>query len=127
MQLGQTSNGKPNKREWTSKDWKENGFKEADLQAWLLREFERISKKDFSHIYVVKVMKGNKMGIPDLLLCVNGKFVAMELKKFQGVVTPQQTIHMNRIMFAGGIAGIVKCWSDAVALCKKAGYDLPEK
>lgn len=46
-----------------------------------------------------------KVGIPDILACVNGKFVAIEVKKTGGgVVSEAQKVHIENIIKAGGIA-----------------------
>lgn len=45
-----------------------------------------------------------KSGIPDLLCCVNGYFVAVELKAPNGKVSEIQKHVINKINEAGGIA-----------------------
>ena len=37
--------------------------------------------------YVVKVIMGNETGIPDLLACIGGKFVAIEVKAVNTLMT----------------------------------------
>ncbi len=49
-----------------------------------------------------------KSGIPDLLLCVNGLFLAMELKTPTGRVAPIQDATLNKIRFAGGWAWVIR-------------------
>jgi hypothetical protein len=41
-------------------------------------------------------------GTPDLLICVNGRFVAVELKVESGVIAPSQQIHRKRIERSSG-------------------------
>lgn len=56
--------------------------------------------------YVVKYYGSGstRSGVPDLLVCVNGMFVSVELKAEKGVVSQVQKAHMNMIERAGGIA-----------------------
>lgn len=54
--------------------------------------------------YVVNIY-GSGMtakGAPDLLVCYNGKFIAVECKVGNNDLSPAQNIHKNRILRAGG-------------------------
>ena len=51
-----------------------------------------------------------KTGIPDFILCVNGRFVAIEVKRGDGKkqrARARQAIVLEDIQFAGGTAKIV--------------------
>jgi len=57
--------------------------------------------------YVVKVIKANKSGVPDLLACSNqGKFYAIEVKDTgkKKNVTKLQMLHIDQINKVGGVA-----------------------
>lgn len=58
--------------------------------------------------YVVKVISASKAGVPDLLACVNGKFLGIEVKtpKTQSNVSALQCYHLRKIIESGG-SGIV--------------------
>lgn len=45
-----------------------------------------------------------KAGIPDLIGCINGKFVAIEVKASDGKLSPLQVRTLNKITCAGGYA-----------------------
>lgn len=45
-----------------------------------------------------------KSGIPDILSCINGRFVAIEVKQETGVVSELQEFHLQDINKKGGIA-----------------------
>lgn len=49
-----------------------------------------------------------KSGVPDLLTCINGKFVAIEVKSQIGKTTKLQDFHMQEIRNCGGIAMVVR-------------------
>ena len=49
-----------------------------------------------------------KSGVPDLLCCVNGKFVAIEVKAENGKTSDLQDYNIAKIKKAGGIALVVK-------------------
>ena len=47
-------------------------------------------------------------GIPDLIYCINGRFVAIEVKKEKGKPTELQKRKIKKIIQDGGVAVIVK-------------------
>ena len=49
-----------------------------------------------------------KSGIPDLLCCVNGRFVGIEVKAENGITSDLQKYNIQKIKDAGGIALSVK-------------------
>lgn len=51
--------------------------------------------------------RNTKSGVPDILACVNGHFVAIEVKATYGRPSPLQIWNIDRIKAAGGIALIV--------------------
>ena len=60
--------------------------------------------------YVVKFNASaiSKIGVPDLLACINGKFIGLEVKKENGKPTEIQLWNIEQIKKSGGIAMIVK-------------------
>ncbi len=60
--------------------------------------------------YVVKYYGcgTTRAGVPDLLVCVNGRFVAVELKSDDGVVSQLQYRHIQRIIDSGGDALVLR-------------------
>ena len=46
-------------------------------------------------------------GVPDFLVCVNGKFVGIEAKAGKGKTTALQEAHLSRIRGAGGTAVVI--------------------
>lgn len=57
-------------------------------------------------------------GVPDLLLCKNGKFIAVELKRpdGKGRVHPRQNAQMRRIRNAGGMAVVIDDYDEFLKL-----------
>lgn len=49
-----------------------------------------------------------KAGVPDLLCCVNGRFVGIEVKAENGRLSELQKYNLEEIRKAGGIAIVVK-------------------
>ena len=47
-----------------------------------------------------------RAGVPDLLCCINGRFVGLELKSDAGIVSDLQVYQIEKINDAGGL-GIV--------------------
>lgn len=48
-----------------------------------------------------------RAGIPDLICCINGRFVAIEVKASNGIPSPLQIRCLNNITCAGGYAVVV--------------------
>lgn len=61
------------------------------------------------HTWFFKVWGGGfqRSGIPDLICCINGTFVAIELKGTGGKPTKLQELNINNINAAGGIGLIL--------------------
>jgi Holliday junction resolvase len=45
-----------------------------------------------------------KSGVPDLIACINGTFVGIEVKRPGGIVSPLQKFNIDEIHRNGGIA-----------------------
>ena len=46
----------------------------------------------------------SRAGTPDITACLNGRFIAIEVKQPGGVVSPLQVAHIELIKKAGGVA-----------------------
>ena len=60
------------------------------------------------NIYYFKVW-GNafqRAGIPDIIACVNGKFIGIELKSEKGRASELQLWNIKKIRESGGFAGV---------------------
>lgn len=91
----------------------EKRFKENYLQVKVLRQLDKIPK-----LWHVKISDRFKSGIPDLLICHKGKFIAIELKREGEKATRLQNNVMAKIWKAGGTA--YECHSvEEVLTCLK--------
>lgn len=56
--------------------------------------------------WILKTWGGGfqRSGIPDLLCCVNGKFVAIEVKASKGKASELQLYNIKKIKESGGVA-----------------------
>jgi len=86
------------------------GLKEQDIQTAIIKGLESRGA------YVVKVIKASKSGVPDVLACLDGKFIALEVKTIKGKVSPIQEYHVQKVLCAGGICGIVRSVDEALRL-----------
>lgn len=74
-------------------------MKESQLQKSIIDYCKR------NNIYVINIF-GSGMcgkGVADLILCVDGKFVAMECKVGNNKMQDDQIIHMRKVLKAGGL------------------------
>ncbi len=60
-----------------------------------------------NQIWIENIQQKSKVGTPDLLACLKGRFVAMELKVDGGVVAPLQMVKLLEIQKAKGRSFIV--------------------
>nr|DAN47242.1 MAG TPA: Nuclease [Caudoviricetes sp.] len=59
-------------------------------------------------------------GIPDVLACINGKFVAIEVKRTKGgTVSPLQKAQIAKIKENGGIAGVASSMEGFLEILKE--------
>lgn len=75
------------------------------------KQFENRIKRflDDNGCWYVKFFANNytKRGIPDILACINGYFVGIEVKAENGKPSELQKYHVEKIKQAGGIALIL--------------------
>lgn len=76
------------------------------------KNFENKIKKylDSKGIWYVKFFANayTRRGVPDILACVNGRFLAIEVKAEGGRLSELQVVEMNRICDSGGVSMCVK-------------------
>ena len=60
-------------------------------------------------------------GIPDIVACDDGRFVAFEVKQPDGKLTTLQTITLGRIRASGGVAEMVTSAQQAQAVLDGRG------
>lgn len=70
-----------------------------------------------------------KVGVPDILLCSNGRYVALEVKKEQGIISDIQQYNINQIRKCGGLAWCIKPsdWNSFTELFERGDYDEIQK
>ena len=80
-------------------------MREQDYQAKIVKLIEARGG------YVVKVITASKKGVPDIIACLDGKFLAVEVKtpRTMNNVSPLQTHNLKKINDAGGYAMVA--WS----------------
>lgn len=52
-------------------------------------------------------------GIPDIIVCIDGRFIALEVKTQKGKTTPLQDAAIRKIRLSGGSAFVVRSVEDA--------------
>lgn len=87
-------------------------MKESDIQASIIKYIKAIGGFTF------KVITSNTSGVPDVICCVNGKFVALEIKLPGKKATELQNYKISEIQKAGGIAQVVTSLEEAKEILK---------
>lgn len=80
--------------------------KEQDIQRDILDYLKTLGA------YSVKTMVTTSNGVPDILCCLNGMFLGIEVKKDDGVVSKIQEYHIAKIKEAGGKAFVARSVDD---------------
>lgn len=100
---------------------------EAGLQGRIVRAILKLHPQAF--IFHPVGSPFQTAGIPDLLVCIEGLFVGIEVKWARpgeshqhalSRATPQQRQQIQLIMRAGGMAGVVASVDEALDLCRRA-------
>lgn len=60
-------------------------------------------------------------GVPDLICCVHGQFVAFEVKTPTGVESKLQELTRREIAAAGGLAFVVQSKADVINILSRLG------
>lgn len=92
---------------------------------------ERVAKalKTLPNTWFVKIQQVSLRGIPDFLLCIGGRFVAIELKSSRRAHrNPLQEWTLDTIAKTGGHAYLVspETWPDLFSDIKEMAYDAPD-
>jgi len=80
---------------------------EAALQARILKHLD-----DLPRCWAVKFPGVLRRGVPDVLVCYRGRFVAIEIKRPGQSPTKLQCAVIEQIQDAGGVAKVVTSVSD---------------
>lgn len=95
---------------------------EKSLQAKIIKDLE---SRD---IFNFKVITANKRGVPDIVCCINGRFVALEIKRLTGLknsiryrhsqVAEIQKVKNAEISKSGGLAFFVDSFESYLLILK---------
>jgi len=75
---------------------------EFKVHTWLSKKI----KEYFPTAWIYKPRSGSygKKGVPDFLFCIDGYFIAIEVKRVSGKITPAQTRELEKITSAKGLS-----------------------
>lgn len=77
------------------------------------RAIQQMVKERGGFIFKVHGSELMMVGLPDLISCYCGYFIAFEVKTATGKVSPAQRLRMRQIMGASGIVVVARSVSDA--------------
>ena len=77
----------------------------------------------------VKIITCNASGTPDILCCVDGRYVAFEVKTIIGKVSRLQEHRLSEIKRCGGLGFVVRSRDEVIAIIdnlmeNKRAYDI---
>lgn len=82
---------------------------EKDLQTQCLKYVKKLQTNGYPIIAINQHGSAfSSRGVPDLLICAKGKFIAVELKVGNNKPTPLQADYLERIRCAGGITHVIR-------------------
>lgn len=94
-------------------------MKESELVAKIMKELRKLP-----HLFFWKEHGGiyGTAGIPDIIICANGRFIGLEVKlpggSYGATALQQKTI--RDIQKAGGAAAVVRSVEEAIQIVKEA-------
>lgn len=93
---------------------------EAEFQSAVIQYLQIHFGPRFWHINHLGGL-GQRSGIPDILACIGGRFLALEIKSptGKGRLGPQQQEELEAIRAAGGVAGVVASWEELERLLEE--------
>ena len=77
-------------------------MKESQIQNKIIKYLNGIGA------YSIKTIVTNRNGCPDVICCLKGRYVALEVKAEKGIVSKLQEHNIKLIKKSGGIAAIVR-------------------
>lgn len=69
--------------------------------------------------YTFKVITANRDGIPDVITCINGQFIAFEIKAGKNNPTALQEWNRREIISNGGSSFVVRSLNEVKEIIKK--------
>lgn len=110
---------KRTEEEWSRWQFQYENKGSNSLQAYVIK---RLKERD--DILAVKVTKANTVGVSDLIICANGRFVAIELKVGDNTPTANQERFLADAARAGAVAGVAHTWGEVKHILRRAGLDI---
>ena len=89
------------------------------LEKNLKTSVKAMIKRSFPQAWCYKTNDRTTSGIPDLIICMYGRFIAIELKTAKGKVSPIQDYTINAIKRAGGYAVVARTVADVKLLLEE--------
>ncbi len=81
-------------------------MKESEIQKKIIKYLNEIGA------YSIKTITTNRNGCPDIICCLNGRFIALEVKAEKGIVSQLQEHNIKLIKNSGGVAEVVRSVDD---------------
>lgn len=90
-------------------------MKECNIQAKILKGLQ-----DIPSLFVFKTITCNKRGIPDIICCYKGRFIAFEVKQSVKSKIPHlQFYQANKIIKCGGLVYVVTSLNEVLQILNK--------
>jgi len=78
-------------------------------------------KREYPKVWLYKSADRFTSGIPDLIICLEGLFYAIELKVGSNKATPIQAVVIRKIQEAGGRAAVCRSLDEVKQFLKTGG------
>jgi Holliday junction resolvase len=97
----------------TEQEWETHQFeREAELQKYVMKKLKALRKQGVPMWYY-KASDSRTPGIPDIIMCIAGYFVAIELKRNKASKpTKLQVENLDSIAHAGGYQAVCRTWGE---------------
>ena len=90
---------------------------------------QQLQKKILNYLkakeyYAIKVITANRAGCPDILACIQGRFVGIEVKIGKNKTSALQDVHLKHINYAGGLGIVVYDLNTVKLLCESLEHEI---
>jgi len=97
-------------------------MKENYLQSKVIKWLNNTYKDDIV-VYNIHGNSFQKKGIPDLLICYKGRFIALELKQENGRLSEIQKYRIQKLINAGAVVEVPRTLKDVQEVFKQLVLD----
>ena len=101
------------------------GQAHGPTERFITKQIEDLLRMVGAWTFKVHGHLGQRPGIPDIIACLNGQLIAIEVKTPKGKLSARQASEIEAIRAAGGIAFVARSPEEVYQALEREGFNLP--